>query len=207
MRNALALFNENINSARNAGALYDYLTSSVTVPASFEDLLRSQVVNAVSAFDKLIHDLIRIGMVEIFTGVRPPTPKYLAEPISIQIHSDLINASLPPKEHVFEQAIFRKLKIISYQDPSKVADGLSYIWDEGQKWQKISEKMAQPQSVIRTTLKLIADRRNTIVHEADISPITNEKLCITKNECEDLTNFLQSCGNEIAKLVTRQTEA
>ncbi|EPN60446.1 HEPN domain-containing protein [Pseudomonas syringae] len=203
MRNALALFNENINSARHAGALYDYLKLSVTVPASFEDLLRSQIVNSVSAFDKLIHDLVRIGMIEIFTGVRPPTPKYLAEPISIQIHSDLISASIPPKEHIFEQAIFRKLKIVSYQDPAKVADGLSYIWDEGQKWQKISEKMAQPDSVIRTTLKLIADRRNTIVHEADIDSLTNEKLSITKIECEDLTNFLHKCGNEIAKLVIR----
>ncbi|MDP3848268.1 MAG: HEPN domain-containing protein [Pseudomonas sp.] len=203
MRNALTLFNENINSARHAGALYDYLILSVTVPASFEDLLRSQVVYAVSAFDKLIHDLVRIGMIEIFTGLRPPTPKYLAEPISIQIHSDLISASIPPKEHIFEQAIFRKLKIVSYQDPAKVADGLSYIWDEGQKWQKISEKMTQPDNVVRTTLKLIADRRNTIVHEADIDPITNEKLSITKVECEELTSFLHRCGNEIAKLVTR----
>lgn len=203
MRNALALFNQNIMSARHAGGLYDYLTMSVTVPASFEDLLRSQVVYAVSAFDKLIHDLVRIGMLEIFTGVRPPTPKYLSEPISIQIHSDLISASIPPKEHIFEQAIFRKLKIVSYQDPVKVADGLSYIWDEGQKWQKISEKMAQSDSVIRTTLKLIADRRNTIVHEADIDPLTNEKLSITKAECEELTDFLHRCGNEIAKLVTR----
>lgn len=203
MHNALALFNKNITNARHSGGLYDYLTASVTVPASFEDLLRSQVVYAVSAFDKLIHDLVRIGMIEIFTGIRPPTPKYLAEPISIQIHSDLISASVPPKEHIFEQAIFRKLKIVSYQDPIKVADGLSYIWDEGQKWQKIAEKMSQPDNVIRTTLKLIADRRNTIVHEADIDPLTNEKLSINKVECEDLTNFLHRCGNEIAKLVIR----
>lgn len=203
MRNALALFNENIKSARHAGGLYDYLTASVTVPASFEDLLRSQVVYAVSAFDKLIHDLVRIGMLEIFTGARPPTPKYLSEPISIQVHSDLISASIPPKEHIFEQAIFRKLKTASYQDPIKVADGLSYIWDEKQKWQKISEKMARPDSVTRTTLKLIADRRNTIVHEADIDPLTNEKLGITKAECEELTDFLHLCGNEIAKLVTK----
>lgn len=203
MRNALALFNANITNARHAGGLYDYLVTSVTVPASFEDLLRSQVVYAVSAFDKLIHDLVRIGMIETFTGVRPPTSKYLAEPISIQIHSDLISASVPPKEHIFEQAIFRKLKIVSYQDPIKVADGLSYIWTEGQKWQKISAKMGQPENTIKTTLKLIADRRNTIVHEADIDPLTNTKISINKAECEELTNFLHRCGNEIANLVIR----
>jgi len=47
----------------------------------YDDLLRSQVVYAVSAFDKLIHDLVRIGMVQIFSGARPATAKYLSESI------------------------------------------------------------------------------------------------------------------------------
>lgn len=201
MRNARTLFNANINTAREAGSLFDYLTNSVTSPLSFNDLLRSQIVYSVSAFDKLMHDLVRIGMVEIFTGARPATTKYLAEPISLQIHSDLTTASLPPKEYIFEQAIFRKFKFISFQDPEKVADGLSYIWNEGQKWQKIAGNMGLSDKTARTTLKLIADRRNAVVHEADIDPVTNTKLTITKQECIDITNFLYRCGNEISDLV------
>ena len=201
MRNACALFNTNITAARQAGSLYDYLTVSVTSPLSFDDLLRSQIVYSVSAFDKLIHDLVRIGMVEIFTGRRPATAKYLTEAISLQIHSELATASFPPKEYIFEKNIFSKLKIISFQDPEKLAGGLSYIWSEGHKWQKIAGKMGLTDEVARTTLKLIADRRNAVVHEADIDPVTNMKLEITKQECEDISNFLHRCGNEIVNLV------
>ena len=201
MLNARVLFNANISAAHQAGSLYDYLTVSVTAPLSFDDLLRSQIVYSVSAFDKLIHDLVRIGMVDIFTGSRPATAKYLAESISMQIHSDLVSASIPPKEYAFEQAIFRKFKTVSFQEPGKVADGLSYVWGEEQKWQKIAGKMGLSDDVARKTLKLIADRRNAIAHEADIDPMTNTKLNITKQECEEITNFLRLCGNAIADLV------
>lgn len=201
MRNARALFNTNIIAAKQAGSIYDYLALSVTSPLSFDDLLRSQIVYSVSAFDKLIHDLVRIGMVETFTGSRPATPKYLNESISLKIHADLVTTSLPPKEHIFEQALFQKFKIVSFQDPQKVADGLSYIWNEKQKWQKIAGKMGLSESATQKTLKLIADRRNAIVHEADINPVTNTKLNIAKLECEEITAFLHKCGNEIADLV------
>lgn len=201
MRNALTLFNSNIVDARNLAGLHAHLTSTVQVPLSFDDLLRSQIVYAVSAFDKLMHDLIRIGMVEIFKGIRPVTGKYQSEPIPMQIHSAIVNASNPSADSIFEQAIFRKLKIISFQEPSKVADGLSYIWDESQKWQKIAARMSVDDNTVRTTLKLIIDRRNGIVHEADFDPTTNSKFAITPTETNDITDFLQRCGNHIGSLV------
>lgn len=202
MHNARAVFNANMSEARQAGTLFDYLKASVAAPLSFDDLLRSQLVNSVSAFDKLMHDLIRIGMVEIFTGRRPPTPKYLSEGISLQTHTAIFTATIPPKEHIFETALFARFKIASFQDPTKVADGLSFIWSEGQKWQKIAGKMGISDEVARMTLKLITDRRNAIVHEADLDPVTNVKLSIAKQECEDTSNFLERCGNEIVNLVT-----
>lgn len=201
MHNARALFNTNIIAAKQAGSIYDYLALSITSPLSFNDLLRSQIVYSVSAFDKLIHDLVRIGMVEIFKGNRPVTAKYLNESISLKTHVDLVASSFPPKEHIFEQSLFQKFKVISYQDPEKVASGLSYIWNEDQKWQRIARMMGLSDSEARKTLKLIADRRNAIVHEADIDPVTNIKLNITKLECEEITDFLHKCGNNIVDLV------
>jgi RiboL-PSP-HEPN len=201
MLNALVLFNKNVDIARQAGGLYEYLTTTVISPLSFDDLLRSQVVYSVSAFDKLLHDLVRIGMVETFLGVRAATPKYLAESISIGTHMSLNSVSLPPKEIIFENAIIEKLKILSFQKPDKVADGLSYIWNESHKWQKIAGKIGMSENYAINTLKLIATRRNAIVHEADIDPITNTKFSITQVECENITNFLHRCGNEITSLV------
>lgn len=202
MHNALALFKSNLSAARSLEGLYAYLSTTVTAPMSYDDLLRSQVVYSVSAFDKLIHDLVRIGMVQIFSGIRHPTARYLNEPISIELHGSLVSATVPPKEFIFEQAISRKLKSVSYQDPAKVADGLSYIWDESQKWQRIAMIMKMTDSDARTTLKLIVDRRNAIVHEADIDPTTNAKLPINQAECRYITDFLELCGTSIAGLVT-----
>jgi hypothetical protein len=73
MYKALELFRLNIRDARKLTGLYEYLETSITVPYSFDDLLRAQMVYSVSAFDKLIHDIVRIGMMEIFTGKRKPT--------------------------------------------------------------------------------------------------------------------------------------
>lgn len=202
MHKALEVFNENIEAAKQSGGIYQYLSESVVGPISFDDLLRSQLVNAVSAFDKLIHDLVRIGIVQTYLGQRAATPKYLSEPISIQVHTDLVAASIPPKEFVFEQAIIKKLKVVSYQEPGKVAEGLSYIWSESQKWQKISAAMSDTENNVKTTLKLIADRRNAIVHEADTDPLTNGRLAISKAECDKVADFLQLCGNSIAGLVS-----
>jgi RiboL-PSP-HEPN len=201
MRNALNLFKSNIAESRNLTALYNYLEISMKSPLSFDDLLRSQIVYSVSAFDKLIHDIIRIGMVDIFAGRRTPTPAYLAESISISTYNELISAVVPPPEYIFEQAVFRKLKTISYQEPSRIAEGLSYIWEEKQKWQKISAEIGLSDKDIKTKLKLIASRRNAIVHEYDIDLSSNSKYPINKDDCQSTTDFLEQCGEAIVKLI------
>lgn len=203
MHSALTLFKRNIEDTRNLTSLYEYLELSMQSPFSFDDLLRSQIVYSVSAFDKLVHDVVRLGIMEIFTGGRPPTQKYLDESILISIYNELISATVPPKEYIFEQSIVNKLKTISYQDPAKVVEGLSYIWNEKHKWQKIAEKMAiGDDRTARTTLKLIVSRRNEIVHEADIDPLTNQKKSISKTECQSITDFLYGCGEAIVELVS-----
>jgi len=201
MYSAFSLFKANMGEAKNLTSLYEYLESSIKSPLSFDDLLRSQIVYSVSAFDKLIHDVVRIGIMEIFTCKRQPTPKYMAETISTSIYNELVSATVPPKEYIFEQAIVKRLKTVSYQDPEKVAEGLSYIWEEKQKWQKIAVKMMTSDNTAKTTLKLIISRRNSIVHEADIDPSTNQKYSISKTECQSITEFLCKCGEAIVDLV------
>lgn len=205
MHSSYLLFKKNIDETKRLSDVYEYLNSNISVPLAFEDILRSQVVYAVSAFDKLIHDLVRVGIVDIFNGKRTPTGKYLSEPISIDLHQQLINADIPPKEHIFEQAIFKKFKTVSYQEPSKVSDGLSYIWNEKQKWQKIAEYMSENDKSVKTQLKLIASRRNTIVHEADIDPSTGEKYAITSQESSGIIDFLERCGEAIYSLVVTES--
>ncbi len=201
MLRALAQFEASIGESKRFTELYDFLVNSVRSPFSYEDLLRSQIVYAVSAFDKLIHDLIRIGMVATYLGNRSPTPKYLAESISISLHGQLLSASLPPKQVLFEQEIARKLSFVSYQDPDNVSDGLAYIWDRKHKWAVIASEMDWNVDDVKTQVKLIANRRNSIVHEFDMSPLTDTRTQITRTEVAGVTDFLDTCGKAIAKLV------
>lgn len=201
MLNALATFKASITDARAQSVLHDYLSAQMLVPVPFDDLLRGQVVVAVAAFDKLMHDIIRIGMCEIYSGSRPATPKYLGESINLQIHSDLVTATVPPKEIVFQQATVAKLSYLSFQHPDKIADGLSLIWNAAHKWQLIEAQMGFAGGVVATRMKLIASRRNAIVHESDMDPLTNAKTPITAAESDGIADFLETCGETIVNLV------
>ena len=202
MHNSKGRFLENITQATELGTLYDYLVANVAIPNAFDDLLRSQLVYAVSAFDKLIHDLVRIGMVQVFVGSRPATEKYLSEGIQLRHLALLSPASIPPPAVAFEQIVREKLSVLSFQDPKKLADGLSFIWPETQKWQVLAGALGRSDEDARTTLRLIATRRNAIVHEADLDPVSHNKQAITKQEAEDATSFLKCLGTEIYDRVT-----
>lgn len=201
MFNARSIFLASVAESRQSTVLYDYLNRQIRVPVSYDDLLRGQVVIVVAAFDKLIHDLIRIGMCQIFSGLRPVTPKYQCEKITIQMHSDLVAASLPPKEFIFEKAISEKLALLSFQKHDKIADGLSLIWNENYKWNKIGGVMGETGPFVSKKISLIANRRNSIVHESDMNPLTNYKTPIDRSECADITNFIESCGKAIVDCV------
>ena len=201
MYNSLSAFKLNISGTRELASLYDYLRDQVKTPTTFDDLLRFQIVYSVSAFDKLIHDVIRIGMVRIFTGNRAPTAKYLAEKISMSAYAALSAATIPPKEFYFEQEIIGKLRLITYQSPENVNEGLSYVWDEKYKWQKIAAAMGLTEDAAKTQLRLIVDRRNKIVHEADVDIATGGKFTILKADCETTVSYLENCGQKIVSLI------
>lgn len=201
MLNAQLTFQKNITQANELGRLYANLTELVHLPEQFEDLLRSQIVYAVSAFDKLIHDLVRIGMVEIFEGKRLQTPKYGTEAIALQHFPDLAIGAVPPPAVKFESLVRDKLSILSFQDPSKVSDGLSFIWNENQKWQKIAQHLGMNDTDAKRHLRLIITRRNAIVHEADSDPVTNLKQPISDIEASEAANYLLRLGNAICTLV------
>ena len=201
MNSAFRSFEEEIDSASQLASLFTFVSQQIVSPFSFEDLLRAQLVYTMSAFDKLMHDLVRIGMVQSFMGARPPSPKYLAFPVTLKTHQDITSASIPPQEYHFEQAVFASMKHLSFQDPEKVTDALSMIWIEDHKWQKIAAQMGISIHDAKTTLRTIAGRRNAIVHEADIDPITQAKRNILPSDATIVTDFIKRCGTAIFTLV------
>lgn len=201
MLNAKSTFHRNIQKANELGSLFDSLTTVVAMPVQFDDLLRSQIVQAVSAFDKLMHDLIRLGMVQIFKGTRTATPKYLSDTVPLSAVSALSAGALPPPEVAFAETIRTKHSILSFQDPDKIANGLAFIWNEKFKWTQIAEGLAMPEEQAKLKQKLIVSRRNAIVHEADLDPVTNQKIAISHAQAKDVADFQLALGNRICDLI------
>jgi hypothetical protein len=77
MLRAKQIFDKGINRVRNIDSLFIHLTTALGFnPSDVSDLLRSEIVYSLSSFDRLIHDLVKTGMVDSFKGNRTPTNAY-----------------------------------------------------------------------------------------------------------------------------------
>ncbi len=202
MNNAKTRFNEEMIRIRNLSLISKFLKENkYSEPEHYDELNRTQLVWAVSAFDKLLHELIRVGIKDIFFEKRKPTKKYSNESIPISVMTSIYNKDLISASIEFEQAIYGKLKVLSFQNFQKIADGLSFIWDEGQKWQKLATKLSSSDEEIKKRLNLIVSRRNDIVHEADLDPVSLEKQDIRDEDIIENIDFLENLGNAICDYV------
>lgn len=200
MLNSYKSFLQLIDDTNNVEILYKFVKDTVTVPIDMSDLLRWQWIQCVSALDKLIHDLVKIGMLEIYAGVRNSTPKFNSFALDIKTHQEMLsnptNAAM-----IFEQKIVLCNGYKAFQEPSKIADALSYIWDENDKWFVISTKMGIDKNSCNTTLKNIVIRRNQIVHEGDYTDILLKRQDIFETDVIAVRDFILKLGESIYECV------
>lgn len=198
MTNALHVFQELMNQTQLSDGLYTYLDEK-RVPIDATDLLRWEWVLAVSALDKYIHDIVRIGMMHQFLGQRSVTEKYNSFRIDMRKYVAL--SASPTPQMVFESEIIRQHNYLAFQSPDKISDALSYIWTEQHKWDVISSRMATPISSrdLKTKLNNIVVRRNQIVHEGDCfsSNLPLQKQQINKSDVSDVICFITELVNAI----------
>lgn len=202
MSNHLIFFEKRIKEHSLLSTLHEFVCANIKAAIDFDDILRAELVYGISAFDKFIHDIIKSGMVDIFIDKRLPTKRYLCETINLETFRKIESGQFPPKEIVFEQEISRKLSYLSFQFPEKISDGLSLIWEEKNKWKRISAITGGGEQFVKTRMRLIADRRNSIVHEADWDDVQQVRRVISVSDCKDSILFLVKVARAIDKLVT-----
>src|ERR1700730_2292538 len=113
-------FAANIGRARDLRALFVNLKASTAGALDITDILRAAIVSAVSALDTFIHEITRIGMVEIFQNARPKTDAFGR--FTILMDNVLLVVATPGATRWLEDEIRRQHSWLSFQQPDKVAD-------------------------------------------------------------------------------------
>lgn len=195
MRTAIDTFEDAIIRVRALHGLHEALSSQLTTAIDLSDILRAEIVLAVSAFDFFIHELTRLGMLECHHNLRPRTPSFKRFPVSIE-------TALGLNDSVLDATIRERHGYLSFQSPDKIAEAVR-LFSDVDLWNALSQEMREPKKALRDKLTLIIDRRNKIAHEADLNPTyPGERWPIERRQVEYSFNFLVSLAHVIFRVTT-----
>jgi len=199
MQSAHNRFAANIGRARDLQALFVNLKASTAGALDLTDILRASIVSAVSALDTFIHEITRIGMLEIFQSTRPRTDAFGRFPISMD--NVLLVVATPGNTQWLEDEIRNKHGWLSFQHPDKVADAIR-LFSSKELWKDVADRLGIDPKTAKYRLALIVDRRNKIAHEADMDPSSpGSRWPIDDLLVQDAIGTLEQIGDAIFEVV------
>ena len=200
MQVAIDQFRVNIARVRNLGVIHKTLNVQTTAAIDLSDILRSELVMAVSALDHYIHEIVRLGMLEVHRGTRPETSAFLRFQISLEGVRQAVSA--PTSDDWLDNEIRERHGWRSFQQANHIADAIRLISDISL-WEQVSNHLGIPAQDVRQELNFIADRRNKIVHEADMDPTPYDtRWPIDETLVDDAINFIERIAEAIYDLLT-----
>ena len=170
-----------------------------TAAFDLSDVLRAQIVFTVSAMDQFIHEMVRLGVVDVARGIRLKTDAYLRLRLpTAAVHSALDGL---PHETWMGETVREMHSWQSFQDPDKIADAVRLI-SSVVLWQAVADELGAPPQDIKTRLRLIVERRNKIAHEADMDPSNpGFRWPIGPLMVTDTIDFVERLGRAIYRVV------
>ncbi|MEG3876315.1 HEPN domain-containing protein [Microcoleus sp. herbarium7] len=201
MQSAIDLFRLSIARVRDLIAVHNSLKAQASSVLDISDILRAALVLAVSALDYYIHEVVRIGMLEIHGGQRPEPPAFSRFQISLGNARAGINAG-QNIDSWLEDEIRQRHSYKSFQQPEAIADAIRLISDK-KLWEEVSTNMTRPAKDIKQQLNGIVDRRNKIAHEADIDPSypIGDRWPIDELLVNEAVDFLEQVVESIHKIL------
>ncbi|MYF54326.1 hypothetical protein F4225_00835 [Candidatus Poribacteria bacterium] len=167
MLSSIEQFRENIARVNDVGGFHTTLKNTTTAIVDLTDLLRAQIVMIVSALDLYIHEIARIGMLEVYNGDRPQTGAFLR--FQVTLDSALNGISKPSVSDWLDTEIRERHGHLSFQDPDSIADAVRRF-SSCELWPSVAAELNMDVSDVKNQLRAIIKRRNQIVHEADLMP-------------------------------------
>ncbi len=189
MSSPIELFRGNLSRVLDLGALHDALRTQVTEGLDLSDILRAELVFAVSCLDHYVHEVTHVGMLETYAGRRQPSQAYSRFQVSIggvsRAFDDLEN------DDWFDDEIRRRHQWQTFEHPDKIAEAIRLVSDIAL-WDAVATRLNVPPDDIKNQLRLIVDRRNKIAHEADLDPIyPGNRWPIDSKQVGDSVQFIQ----------------
>jgi len=187
------------------------LKATTTNALDLSDILRAELVLAVSALDYYIHEIVRFGMLEIYLGKRAPTASLLKFNVTlegvIQSFAKMNDVSREESKSMVEYVDWLDNEIRnrhgwhSFQRADKIAEAIRLI-SKDQLWQEVAENLQQSPQDIKQSLDLIVNRRNQIAHESDMDPTSiDSRWPIDEPMVEESIAFIEIIAKEISKVV------
>ena len=202
MIRAITQYRYNSNSINELGKLFDLIIKEYPLlQEQAEDILRAQFVMIVSALDCYIHDVVKIGMLEIYLGQRISSKTTEKYPINLTILQQIENAPDEQTKLAFlEKHIQSKNSEDSFQSPKGIEYALNLI-NIDKIWTRLSPEMGKQPDDIRKQLALVVDRRNKIAHESDRDNLSGGKTAIDKILVNNTISFIDNLCESINKLL------
>lgn len=156
---------------------------------------------AVSALDTYVHEILKTGLIQIYSGARVSSPSSDAYSFTFADLRSIISATTPAdKQTLLDGAIKRINSKDSYQSPKSIEYAMA-ILGVNSLWTRIAPGFGLSAADVKTKLSNIVRKRNQIAHESDINPATMTRYPILKADADDVMDFIEKLVNAIHNLL------
>jgi len=200
MKTAIDQFRINIRRVRNLGTIYKVLRSQTTGVLDLSDILRAELVLAVSGLDHFVHQIVKLGMLKAYRGQHIQTPAFLR--FQVTLESALQGISSSSSDSWLEDQITTRHGYQSFQFPDKIADAIRLI-SGAQLWNEVANHLGMTAQDVKQALKLIVTRRNQIAHEADMDlSFPGNRWPIDEHLVNDAISFMEQLAEAMYGVVS-----
>ncbi len=201
MKSAKRHFEQNIIRVKELGNIYKAITSQTANILDLSDILRAEYVMLISALDHFIHEIVRIGMIEIYNNKRKPTKEFKEFILNLDKKILFEKAIMEEKNNEWlDYQIRYKNGFKSFQQADKIEEAILIIL-EIDFWKELSKELNQNKRDLKYRLNLIVERRNQIAHEADIEPTYQNLREIKLEDIENSIKFIEDLVNATYEII------
>ena len=186
---------------KTLGGLHQVFDQQTTLAVDLSDLLRAQIVMIVSALDHYIHEITRVGMLEVYDGARPKTNAFLR--FQVTMDATMTGISKPSENDWFDREIRDKHGYQAFQHPDNIANAVR-LFSSCELWISVASELNLTDQDVKNRLRAIVNRRNQIVHEADLDPSypgIGNRWPISPSDVTSASDFIQNVCEAIHTVV------